>query len=78
MTIKKLEARLSEGRLKVYDVDEFKRRYLGFVALHLKDFTLCDLKYSALLLYSKKNPLMQRVPKFEIKIIYGDNNKSIF
>jgi len=69
---KKLEARICSNRLKIYDLEENGRKYLGCLYFCDDDFDAELLKTGAVFLYLKRNPL-RKSPRFQIKVVYGDS-----
>jgi len=69
---KRLEARVCANRLKVYDLEENGRKYIGCLYFHANDFDSELLKNGAVFLYMKRN-LLKRSPRFQIKVVYGSN-----
>ena len=71
MTVK-LEALLCSGKmLRIFEVNGTKN-YLGFARIDEK-FTEQDMKYIAVMLYSKTSRDLKRAPKVEVEVIYQND-----
>ena len=70
MTIK-LEALVQSNRLRVFEINERERNYLGFVNLEepTEERVLRDL---ALVLYAKVAKYLEKMPKFDIQVVKED------
>ena len=69
---RKLEARVCSNRLKIYDLEENGRKYLGCLYFCADDFDAEVLRNGAVFLYLRRNP-EKKLPRFEIRVVYGDS-----